>query len=97
MITEIVEIEVKPGTEAQFIAGVESCKPIFLRAPGCHGVELQHSIEHPQLFFLLVQWESVAHHMEQFRNSPDFALWRAAVGEYFADGPKVQHTRKVVG
>jgi len=96
MITEIAEIEVKAGMEAKFAAGVESCKPVFLRAPGCHGVELHRSIEHPQQFLLMVQWESVAHHLEQFRNAPDFALWRAAVGECFASTPKVQHTQKVV-
>ncbi len=96
MVTEIAEIEVKAGMEEKFIAGVESSKPVFLRAPGCHGVELHRSIEHPRQFLLLVQWESVAHHLEQFRNAPDFALWREAVGECFAGSPKVQHTRKVV-
>jgi quinol monooxygenase YgiN len=95
MITEIAEIEVKAGTEARFIAGVESCKPVFLRAPGCHGFELHRSIEHPRQFLLLVQWESVAHHMEQFRNAADFALWRAAVGEFLAGSPKLQHTTTV--
>lgn len=96
MVTEIAEIEVKAGMETRFIAGVESCKPIFLRAPGCRGIELRRSIEHPRQFLLMVQWESVAHHMEQFRNSPDFALWRAAVGECFAGSVKLQHTETVV-
>jgi heme-degrading monooxygenase HmoA len=96
MITEIAEIEVKAGSEEAFIAGVESVKSVFHRAPGCHGVELQRSIEHPQLFLLLVQWETVAHHTEQFRNSPDFELWRQAVGSYFAASPKVQHASVVV-
>jgi heme-degrading monooxygenase HmoA len=96
MITEIAEIEVKAGMEAQFVSGVESCKPIFARAPGFHKLELHHSIEHPQQFLLMIQWESVAHHMEQFQKSPDFALWRAAVGEYFAAKPKLQHTQTVV-
>jgi quinol monooxygenase YgiN len=96
MITEIAEIEVKAGMEAQFVSGVVRCRPIFARAPGFHKLELHHSIEHPQQFLLMVQWESVAHHTEQFRQSPDFALWRAAVGECFASTPKVQHTQTVV-
>ena len=96
MITEIAEIEIKPGMEAQFIAGVASCKPVFLRAAGCHGVQLHHSIEHPQQFVLMVQWETVEHHMEGFRNSPDFALWREAVGACFAGGVTLQHTKTVV-
>jgi quinol monooxygenase YgiN len=44
----------------------------------------------------MIKWESVAHHMEQFRESPDFALWRAAVGECFAGKPELQHTETVV-
>ncbi len=97
MITEIAEIEVKPGMEQEFIAGVEACKPVFLRAPGCHGVALHHSIEYPLQFLLMIQWESVAHHMEGFRNSPDFAIWRTAVGDCFAGGVRLQHTQTVVG
>jgi quinol monooxygenase YgiN len=96
MITEIAEIEVLLGAEEKFIAGVESCKPIFVRAPGCHGLELHHSIEHPQSFVLQIKWDSVAHHMEQFQKSADFALWRATVGECFAGRPKLQHTKTVV-
>ncbi len=96
MITEIAEIEVKPGMEANFVSGVESCRPIFARAPGFHGLELHHSIEHPQQFLLMIKWESVAHHTEQFQKSPDFTLWRAAVGECFADRPKLHHTQTVV-
>jgi heme-degrading monooxygenase HmoA len=96
MITEIAEIEVKPGMETKFIAGVDSCKPIFARAPGFHGLVLHHSIEHPRQFLLMIQWETVAHHMDQFQKSPDFALWREAVGECFASKPKLQHTETVI-
>jgi quinol monooxygenase YgiN len=96
MITEIAEIGVKPGMEEKFAAGVEACKPVFLRAPGCHGVALHRSIEHPQQFLLMIKWESVAHHMEQFRNSADYGLWREAVGECFAGEVKLQHTETVV-
>jgi len=96
MVTEIAEIEIEPGKEAQFIAGVESSRPAFLRAPGCHGFELHHSIEHPQQFILLVEWESVADHLA-FRNAPAFAIWREAVGGCFAGSPRVQHTTKLLG
>jgi heme-degrading monooxygenase HmoA len=96
MVTEIAEIEVKVGSEEKFIAGVEACKPVFERAPGFHGIELHRSIEHPQNFLLMIKWESVAHHMEMFQKSPDFAVWRATVGDCFAGRPKLQHTETVV-
>ncbi len=96
MITEFAEISVKPGTGQQFIAGVEASKLLFARAVGCHGLELHHSLEQPEHFVLLVKWDSVADHMEKFRNSADFQTWRANVGPFFEGAPKVWHSATVV-
>lgn len=92
MITEIVEFRVKPGTADQFIEGVKKSEEIFKRSPGFIGLELHHQIEDPLVFVLLIKWDSVAHHMEMFQKSPEFALWRGNVGEYFADKPRLQHS-----
>jgi quinol monooxygenase YgiN len=97
MVTEFAEIDVKPGMEQDFIAGVEASKPVFARAPGCHGVSLERSVEHPAHFVLLVKWDSVADHMEKFQKSADFQIWRANVGACFAGPPKVWHGETVVG
>jgi quinol monooxygenase YgiN len=95
MVTEFAEIEVKPGMEQVFIAGVEKSKAAFLRSPGCHGLQLVRSVENPSKFVLQVQWETVAHHMELFRNSPEFQLWRENVGNCFAGSPVVWHGETV--
>lgn len=93
MITEIVEFRVKPGTTDQFIEGVKASEPIFKRSPGFIDLELHHQIEDPLVFVLLIKWESVAHHIEMFQKSPDFALWRGNVGEFFAEKPRLQHSQ----
>ena len=49
MILEIAQIDVKPGTEKEFEAGVAKAAPLFKRAKGCHGMELQHSVEKPSI------------------------------------------------
>ena len=41
MILEIAQIDVKPGMEAEFEAGVARAAPVFQRARGCRGMELQ--------------------------------------------------------
>ncbi len=92
MVTEFAEIDVKPGMEAQFIAGVEASRELFARAAGCHGFTLHRSLEDPAHFVLLVKWDSVAHHNDLFRNSPDFQIWRGNVGACFAGPPKVWHS-----
>jgi quinol monooxygenase YgiN len=95
MVTEFAEIEVTPGSEAAFVAGVESCKPLFARAPGCHGLELHRSIESPSTFILLIKWDAVQNHVDMTK-SPDFQTWRATVGGFFAGKPRVFHSNTVV-
>jgi quinol monooxygenase YgiN len=96
MITEIATIEVKPGMAAEFEAGAGKARILFARAPGCHGMALHRVIEHPERFLLMVQWKSVAHHMERFRQSADFAAWRDLVGHCIAAPPAVVHSEMVM-
>jgi heme-degrading monooxygenase HmoA len=59
MITEIAQIDVKPGMEAEFESGVAQAMPVFKRAKGCKGLVLEKSIEKPSRYRLFVQWETV--------------------------------------
>jgi quinol monooxygenase YgiN len=96
MITEIAQIDVKPGTESEFEAGVKQAVPIFQRAQGCHGMELRRSIEKPTRYRLFVTWETVEHHTVVWRNTPDFLEWRKLVGHCLVAPPDVEHVHQVV-
>jgi heme-degrading monooxygenase HmoA len=96
MVTEIAQIEVKPGTEKDFEAAVAKAKPLFLRAKGGLGIELHRSIEKPSRYRLLAKWETLENHTVDFRGSEDFQAWRGLVGQYFAAPPEVEHTETVV-
>ena len=96
MILEIAQIDVKPGMESEFEAGVQQAAPIFQRAKGCKGMELQRSFEKPQRYRLFVKWVTVENHTQDFRGSPDFQEWRKLVGHCFAAAPEVEHTRQAV-
>lgn len=96
MVLEIAQIDVKPGMEEAFEAGVTKAVPIFKRAKGCQGVELQRSIEKSGRYRLFVKWDTVENHTVDFRGSPDFQEWRACVAHCFAQPPEVEHTREVV-
>ncbi|MGC1683416.1 MAG: antibiotic biosynthesis monooxygenase, partial [Pseudolabrys sp.] len=50
MILEIAQIDVKPGMEAEFEAGVKQAAAIFKRAKGCKFMTLQRSHEMPQRY-----------------------------------------------
>ena len=95
MILEIAQIDVKPGTEAEFEAGVKKAMPLFKRAKGCKSLELQRSIEKPSRYRLFIKWQTLENHTVDFRGSTDFQEWRKLVGHYFAAPPKVEHVREV--
>ena len=75
-----------------FEIGVAQAAPLFLRAKGCHGLNLQRVVEDLSVYRLVVQWETVEHHTVDFRNSDDFQEWRRLVGPFFANPPVVTHT-----
>lgn len=96
MVLEIAQITVKPGLESEFEANVKKAIPIFRRAKGCTGLDLQRSIEKPSRYRLFVRWETVENHTVDFRGSEDFKAWRALVGHCFDGTPEVEHTTEIV-
>ena len=95
-VTEIAQIEIKPGMEAEFEAGVAKAAPLFKRAKGCGAMRVERSVEKPQRYRLFVQWATLENHTVDFRASPDFQEWRKLVGHCFAAPPEVEHTQEVV-
>ena len=96
MFLEIAQIDVKPGMEAEFEAGVQKAAPLFKRAKGCTGMTLQRSVENPGRYRLFVQWDTIENHTADFRGSADFAEWRKLVGHCFAQAPQVEHVREAM-
>lgn len=96
MFIEVAEVTVKAGQNAEFVANVGKAVPLFLRAKGCHGVTLHQVVENPQVYRLLVKWETVENHMVDFRNSLDFQQWRQLAGPYFERPPVVTHSTSVL-
>ena len=96
MIYEIAEITIQPGTDAAFEAAVREAVPLFRRAKGCLSMRLDRTIERPDTYRLVIGWETLEHHTVDFRGSADFQAWRGLVGGFFAEPPKVEHTRNAV-
>ena len=80
MVLEIAQVDVKPGQEAEFEAGVAKAAPLFKRAKGCKSLSLQRSVEKPSRYRLFIGWDTVENHTVDFRGSADFQEWRKLVG-----------------
>ena len=91
MVLEVALIDVIPGTEDEFAAAYRLGQPILVGTPGCRSVRMTRGIESPNRFVLLVEWDSVAAHEENFRGTERFTRWREFVGPFFATPPRVEH------
>ncbi len=91
MVLEVALIDVLPGQEDAFAAAYRLGRPILASTPGCRSVRMTRGIESPTRFVLLVEWDSVQAHLENFRATERFTRWRALIGGHFARPPIVEH------
>jgi heme-degrading monooxygenase HmoA len=91
MVLEVADIDVRPGTEEDFAAAYRRAREILTGTPGCRSVRMTQGIERPSRFVLLVEWDSVEAHQSNFRETERFERWRAEIGPFFAQPPRVEH------
>jgi heme-degrading monooxygenase HmoA len=89
MVLEVAQFEV---TDADaFEAAYHGARQALLDTPGCQSIRMTRGIESPRRFVLLVEWDSVAAHEENFRGTDRFVRWRGAIGPFFIGPPHVEH------
>lgn len=91
MVLEVALIDIKPGEEEAFAAAYRKGHDTLAGTPGCLSVRMTRGIESPSRFVLLVEWETVQAHEENFRATERFVTWRSLIGQYFAQPPSVEH------
>ncbi len=89
MVLEVALIDVTDPDG--FAAAYAEARDVLRSAPGCRSVRMTRGVESPTRFVLLVEWDSVAAHEENFRSTDRFTTWRAAIGPYFSTAPLVEH------
>lgn len=91
MVLEVALINVIAGQEEQFARAYAQAREGLAGTPGCRGVRMTRGVESPSKFVLLVEWESVDAHIENFRATERFHTWRGLIGPYFDGAPLVEH------
>lgn len=92
MILEVADIRITPGRQAEFDAAMRrGLETVIARAPGMKGWKVNRGVESPERYLLMVFWDTLDDHTVDFRGSPLFAEWRAIVGPFFAEPPRVEH------
>lgn len=96
MVVEQVPIEVIPGREAEFEAAFDEARHHVAGARGFRSLRLSRCVENPSSYLLLIEWDTLADHVDGFRNSEAFTAWRALVGPLWDPPPTVRHFEDVV-
>ena len=91
MVLEVAFIDITPGEEDAFATAYAKAHPLVATTPGCRSVRMTRGIESPSRFMLLVEWDTVEAHLENFRATERFGQWRGIIGPYFAAPPTVEH------
>jgi len=96
MTTEHALLEVIPGREDEFVAAMQAAKAHIAGSPGFVSLRVERSLERPNCFLLLVDWDRLEDHTEGFRESPAYEEWRSALHHFYDPFPLVEHFEAVV-
>src|ERR1700754_3353422 len=91
MVLEVALIDIRRGEEEAFAAAYRKAHTIVTDTPGFRSIRMTRGIESPSRFVLLVEWDTVEAHLNNFRESDRFPQWRGHIGPYFASPPVVEH------
>jgi heme-degrading monooxygenase HmoA len=95
MVLEVADFQVTPGAEEDFTNAYRGIKDVLTSTPGCRSARMARGVESPSRFVLLVEWDSIEAHEQNFRASDRFGRWRAAIGPFFASPPVVEHVEEI--
>ncbi|MEH3086037.1 MAG: antibiotic biosynthesis monooxygenase [Xylophilus ampelinus] len=92
MILEVADLRIQPGKQVEFETAIKhGVTSVIAKAQGFIDYKVHHSIESPERYLLMIEWETLENHTKDFRESPAFADWRSIVGPFFAQPPQVEH------
>ena len=91
MVLEVALFDIHPGQGDEFAKAYATARSLLVTTPGCRSARMTRGIESPSRFVLLVEWDSVQAHIENFRNSDRFPQWRGHIGPFFVTPPIVEH------
>ncbi len=94
-ILEHAMLEVRPGQEQAFEAAFAKAQNIISASKGYLSHRLEHCLEHPNRYLLLVEWTDLEAHTVGFRGSAEYQQWKALLHHFYDPFPTVLHFRTV--
>ncbi|MFM2055622.1 MAG: hypothetical protein RLY71_7 [Pseudomonadota bacterium] len=92
MILEVADIRIAPDRQDEFEqAAHHGIQTVTAKSSGFRGYQVRHSIESPERYLLLLEWDTLEDHTVGFRGSAAYTEWRNIVAGFFTQPPVVEH------
>jgi len=95
VILEHAVLHVRPGRAEEFEEAFARAQPLIAASRGFRGLTLSRCLERPDVFLLLVRWDSLTDHTEGFRGSAAYEEWRRLLHHFYDPFPVVEHFDEV--
>jgi len=96
MILEVAVLNVRAGQNHAFEEAFSRAQRIISSMPGYMSHQLQHCIEVPGRYILLVNWRQLEDHTIGFRQSPHYQEWKRLLHHFYDPVPNVEHYEGVL-
>jgi heme-degrading monooxygenase HmoA len=91
MILEQAILQVKAGQQVAFETAMRQAQPLIAATTGFLRLELRACLETANQYLLLVWWQRLENHTEDFRGSARYQEWRALLHPFYEPFPTVEH------
>jgi heme-degrading monooxygenase HmoA len=95
MIFEVAILDIRKGQGTAYEVAFRQASPLIASIPGYISHELQHCLETPDRYVLLVRWETLEAHTVGFRQSAQYQEWKHLLHHFYDPFPVVEHYENV--
>ena len=90
-VVEHARLQIRRGLQGRFEEAFRQARQFIEISPGFRGLTLSRCLEDPNVYLLMVRWDSVEDHEIGFRNSPGYSQWKAMLHHFYDPFPNVEH------
>ncbi|GGI27111.1 antibiotic biosynthesis monooxygenase family protein [Pedobacter mendelii] len=91
MILEVATLNIKAGLSADFEKAFSEAQKIIASMDGYNSHQLKKCLEETDKYILLVNWENLESHTEDFRCSTAYQDWKKLLHHFYEPFPIVEH------
>src|SRR5262245_62149042 len=93
MIPEVIRYRIPAAATTEFVQAYRYAGEVLKQSTHCQGFELIQSTKDPEMFLLIIRWDSAQGHLDGFRKSPQFRPFFELVKPFLSNILEMEHYR----